>query len=215
MGGTRPSQPLGYFAGRYTNPVFGDLTIHRSNTGLILSRNDTAVADLEHWHYDTFKARFRSPALRDRDVTFQLNAAGVVASLDMRGTGRFLAVDAPIPPALRAGLQSGAGQAGWRGRVGVWTGDWDGVQPHTLVIEKAGEDRISALYSWGLAETWNVRRRGWKFLKGTVSDEILTLRLSPQIQVTYRADGNGGLEARYIDGIRIRRAILRRKAKRQ
>jgi len=210
MAGTRPSQPLGYFAGRYTHPVFGGLTIHRSNTGLILSRNDTVVADLEHWHYDTFKARFRSPALRDKDVTFRLDADGVVASLDLRHTGRFLAMDAPIPPARRTGLQSGAGQADWPGRVGVWAGDWDGVQPHTLVIEKVEKNQVSALYSWGLAEAWNVRRRGWKTLEGTVSDNILTLRLNPHIHVTYRADDNGGLEARYIDGNRIRRATLRR-----
>ena len=210
MEGTRPSQPLGYFAGRYTHPVFGDLTIHRSNSGLILSRNETSVADLEHWHYDTFKARFRSPALRDRDVTFRLDGDGAIASLELRHTGRFLAIDAPIPPARRPPHAADAGKAGWDGLIGVWTGDWDGVQPHALVIEKAEEDRISTLYSWGLAEPWGIRRRGWKTLEGTVSDNILTLRLSPQVHVTYRADGNGGLEARYIDGDRIRQATLRR-----
>ncbi len=210
MEGTRPSQPLAFLAGRYTHPVFGDLTIHRSNTGLILSRNDTAVADLEHWHYDTFKARFRSPALRDKDVTFRLDAAGVAASLDMRGTGRFQAIDAPIPPALRAGLQSGAGKAGWDGRIGIWTGDWDAVQPHALVIEWADEGRASVHYSWGLAEAWGVRRRGWRSLKGILDGNTLTLHLNLRTQVTYKARGDGTLEARYIDGNRIRRATLRR-----
>ena len=210
MADTRPSQPLGYFAGRYSHPVFGDLTILRSNSGLILSRNETSVADLEHWHYDTFKARFRSPALRARDITFRLDADGVVDSLEVRHTGRFLAIGAPIPPARRPAGTNGAGKAGWGGLTGVWTGDWDGVQPHALVIEKAEEGRISTLYSWGLAPPWGIRRRGWKVLEGTVSDNILTLRLSPQVHVTYRADGNGGLEARYIDGNRIRQATLRR-----
>jgi CubicO group peptidase (beta-lactamase class C family) len=210
MDDTRPSQPLANFAGRYTHPVFGGLTLLRSNTGLILSRNDAAIADLEHWHYDTFKARFRSPALRDRTITFRFDADGAVASLELGRTGRFLAVDAPIPPALRKGLEPGAGKAGWAGSVGVWSGEWDGVQPHTLVIEKADNNRINALYAWGLAPAWGIRRRGWKILEGAVSDNILTLRLSAQIHATYRLDGKGGLEARYIDGNRIRRATLRR-----
>ncbi len=210
MEGTRPSRPLTSLAGRYTNPVYGELVVHRSDSGLILSRNEAAVADLEHRHYDTFKARFRSPALRDRTVTFGFDADGAVDALTLGRTGRFRAIDAPIPPAMRAGLKDGGDKTGWAGLIGLWTGDWDGVQPHSLVIETVEKDRIGALYAWGLAEPWGIRRRGWKILEGTVTDTVLTLRPTPQIQVTYRPDGKGGLEARHIDGSRIRRATLRR-----
>ena len=84
------------------------------------------------------------------------------------------------------------------------------MQPHALVIEWADEGRASVHYSWGLAEAWGVRRRGWRSLKGILDGNTLTLHLNLRTQVTYKARGDGTLEARYIDGNRIRRATLRR-----
>jgi hypothetical protein len=40
------------------------------------------VADLQHWHYDTFRAVWRSRWLHPSLLTFRLGAEGAVAALD-------------------------------------------------------------------------------------------------------------------------------------
>ena len=41
------------------------------------------TGDLEHWQYDTFIARWRSPELPDAFVTFALNPDGTIAQMKM------------------------------------------------------------------------------------------------------------------------------------
>ena len=38
---------------------------------------------LEHWHYDTFRARWRDPTTQPTFVTFALNAQGKVEELKL------------------------------------------------------------------------------------------------------------------------------------
>jgi hypothetical protein len=48
------------------------------------------VADLEHWHYDTFRAKSRDHAIEPQLITFRLDLAGKVASLEIPQFGEFV-----------------------------------------------------------------------------------------------------------------------------
>ena len=57
--GTAPSRPLAEYAGVYRDPLYGDLTVRIENEKLVLQFAKGQVADLEHWHYDTFRIAWR------------------------------------------------------------------------------------------------------------------------------------------------------------
>jgi CubicO group peptidase (beta-lactamase class C family) len=59
--GTRPSLPLEGYAGTYGGPMYGNATVTLENGGLVLRLlpNPDLVADLTHWHYDTFELTWR------------------------------------------------------------------------------------------------------------------------------------------------------------
>jgi CubicO group peptidase (beta-lactamase class C family) len=58
---TKPSLKLGDYAGKYTDDYYGGLTIAEENGHLVykMDASPNLVADLEHWHYDTFRLRWR------------------------------------------------------------------------------------------------------------------------------------------------------------
>ena len=71
--GTRPSEPLDRYAGRYVDGYLGEVRIRAGAEGLALEYGHI-VADLSHWHYDTFRAVYRNPAVGDPElVTFHLD----------------------------------------------------------------------------------------------------------------------------------------------
>ena len=75
---SKPSLPLEKYAGVYTDPWYGPVTIRIENGKLIFTMDHTpsAVADLQHWQYDTFKAHWRERTIEDAFVTFALNPDG-------------------------------------------------------------------------------------------------------------------------------------------
>ena len=61
--------------------------------------NDEAlVADLEHWHYDTFRMVWRNPAQREEFVTFRLGIDGYVKGMEVRYTLRPVLLQAGAYP---------------------------------------------------------------------------------------------------------------------
>jgi CubicO group peptidase (beta-lactamase class C family) len=84
--GTRPSRPLDDYAGTYGDSLFGPVIVRREAGGLSMQMNQGLVADLAHWHYDTFLTVWRSPRHREdwRElVTFALDNTGQPAGLSM------------------------------------------------------------------------------------------------------------------------------------
>ncbi|MDP2958913.1 MAG: DUF3471 domain-containing protein, partial [Longimicrobiales bacterium] len=83
--GTSPSLPLAAYAGRYTHPLFGTLTVTETPNGLRADWGPGQPGELTHWNYDTFRvdwdARWRGWALG----TFVLGTDGKVASVRMSG----------------------------------------------------------------------------------------------------------------------------------
>jgi len=102
--GTRPSGPLGDFAGGYDDALYADAKVELEGGRLVLTLWDDPlqVADLEHWHHDTFRAIWRNPAMREEFVWFTRGRDGTVDGLH---------IDWNLRPAM---LQVGAYPSSYR-----------------------------------------------------------------------------------------------------
>lgn len=60
---TQPTLPLSSFAGRYHDPLYGDITVKDTNGKLSIhfSHAPALDADLSHWHDNTFRLDWREP----------------------------------------------------------------------------------------------------------------------------------------------------------
>jgi CubicO group peptidase (beta-lactamase class C family) len=79
----KPSLPLASYAGTYRDQLYGDLTVTLENGKLVLrfSHTPSFTADLEPWHYDTFRTHWRDPVVTKGFVTFPLTAKGEIDAL--------------------------------------------------------------------------------------------------------------------------------------
>jgi CubicO group peptidase (beta-lactamase class C family) len=75
---TKPSRELEAYAGVYEDPLYGAMTVRHEKGALSLQFARGDIADLEHWHYDTFRAKWRDRAYESLDtlVQFSLDATG-------------------------------------------------------------------------------------------------------------------------------------------
>lgn len=81
--GTNPSVSLDRYAGTYRNDLYGDVKVAFNNGKLNLRFGPAFTGDLEHWHYDTFRARFFAAGDAKVFVTFALNAQGKLDTLTL------------------------------------------------------------------------------------------------------------------------------------
>lgn len=81
-----PSLALAKYAGTYSDPWLGTSTIRMENGKLVFTfdHSSAAVADLEHWQYDTFKTHWREPGGEEALVTFALKADGSIDHFTMQ-----------------------------------------------------------------------------------------------------------------------------------
>lgn len=82
--GTSPSHLLAAYAGVYLDSLYGRQTVALEGGHLTMRMGAGEVADLSHWHYDTFLATWRDPVLREEYpvlVTFSSGANGRVNRL--------------------------------------------------------------------------------------------------------------------------------------
>lgn len=100
--GTSPSLPLEAYTGYYHHQVYdnAEISLH-TNGHLVMQLWDDAemIADLEHWHYDTFRAHWRNRSMREKFVTFDLDSMGTVKHLNVQFTLRQILISAGIYPA--------------------------------------------------------------------------------------------------------------------
>ena len=80
---TRPSLALDRYAGTYTNEILGEgrVTVENGRLYLRVPSNPGIAGPLEHWHYDTFQARWEDRYLLTSLVAFRLDAEGNPADL--------------------------------------------------------------------------------------------------------------------------------------
>ena len=99
--GTRPSLELARYAGTYASDLYGEMKLAQEGNGLVLRYSPDYVADLEHWHHDTFRARWRRPGFGSAFVTFTLDPRARVAGMEVEDFGAFRRVPDPTRAAVR------------------------------------------------------------------------------------------------------------------
>lgn len=82
---TSMSAPLDSYAGTYVDPLYGDMVVKREESGLTLQFGGGELADLQHWHHDVFRLRWRDRANEWADTL-------AAFALDVNGTPRRLEV---------------------------------------------------------------------------------------------------------------------------
>ncbi len=80
--GTRPSHPLGDYAGEYTHPAYGTLTVTVDGEGLRAKRWDTEYT-AAHYHYDVFELSNTESAASKLKAAFGFDVKGNVVSVSV------------------------------------------------------------------------------------------------------------------------------------
>jgi len=87
---SKPSLALQKYAGNMRTVVWAsDYPIGKWQADFSLDHTAAAVGDLEHWQYDTFKARWRDRTVEDAYVSFSLNAKGEIEHFTMSAVCRW------------------------------------------------------------------------------------------------------------------------------
>lgn len=88
---TKPSLALNNYAGNYVDQLYGDATVADENGKLVLRfvQSPNFVADLEHWHYDTFQIKWRPT------VAYNFPRGFVTFTIDKTGAADEMKIDQP------------------------------------------------------------------------------------------------------------------------
>lgn len=102
--GTRPSLPLAQYAGVYLDSMYGAATVQLEKERLVVRFGEAFAGDLEHWHYDTFRARWRDPSLGRAFVTFALGPAGKPRTIEIENVAEFARAPEPADSAPKIAM---------------------------------------------------------------------------------------------------------------
>jgi hypothetical protein len=83
--GTRPSLPIEQYAGTYVDSLYGAVTVTVDEGALRLRRSRAQAGILEHWQFDTFRARWDDWWRGRSTVTFVIGPDGTVDRLETAG----------------------------------------------------------------------------------------------------------------------------------
>lgn len=88
---TKPTLALANYAGNYKDKLYGDATVAEENGKLVLRfvQSPNFVADLEHWHYDTFEIHWRP------SVSYNFPRGFVTFTIDKEGKTDEMKIDQP------------------------------------------------------------------------------------------------------------------------
>lgn len=83
--GTHPTLAETAYLGKFAHPAYDTVEIRKGARGLeiILWDNEEVVADLEHWHYDTYRMVWRNPAQREEFMSFSIGKNASVQALQI------------------------------------------------------------------------------------------------------------------------------------
>jgi len=82
---TTPSLLLQDYAGKYTDPLYGELEITVSEKNLMVSLNHVVKATLAHWNFDTFYGEYEKNWNGKVKAVFHINALGEVEKINFDG----------------------------------------------------------------------------------------------------------------------------------
>lgn len=88
---TRPTLSTSSYAGTYTSEMYGDVVVSEENGRLVMrfTPSPNFVADLEHWHFDTFQIKWRP------SVAYNFPRGWVTFTIDRNGRTDQLKIDQP------------------------------------------------------------------------------------------------------------------------
>jgi len=87
--GTSPSLPLTAYEGTYESDLWGTLEVTQEDGHLVIDYSPDFVADLEHWHHDIFRGRWRRAGDGRSFVTFTLDERGHITAVEVEDLGTF------------------------------------------------------------------------------------------------------------------------------
>ena len=99
--GTTTTHELSAYLGIYEHPLYDRVEVIKSESALSLRfwNDDSQMADLEHWHFDTFRAHWHNPAQREKFVWFGLSKDGQPDELNVHFTLRPRLLEEGVYPA--------------------------------------------------------------------------------------------------------------------
>jgi hypothetical protein len=85
--GTKPSLPLEAYAGTYSDPLFGavEIAVDPADRSLSARYGSAFTGKLEHWNFDTFRARWDARWRGNSPASFVLGADGRPEELRLMG----------------------------------------------------------------------------------------------------------------------------------
>ncbi len=98
---TSPTLPLTAYTGHYHHKVYDNAEVTLDSEGELVMQlwdDPEMIADLEHWHYDTFRAHWRNTSMREKFITFDMNRYGEINRLNVKFTLRQVLIAAGIYP---------------------------------------------------------------------------------------------------------------------
>ena len=87
--GTQPSLPLTAYVGEYVDSALGTVLVTEANGRLRFDIPGAFGGPLEHWHHDVFRLTWSGPTGIRSFVTFPVDPAGKVETIDAQSIGRF------------------------------------------------------------------------------------------------------------------------------
>jgi len=85
VNGTKPSFDLSEYAGKYSDPLYGQVEITVSENSLLVNMNSFAQAKLDHWHYDTFRGWYDKRWYGKANATFLTDNNGKTTKVNFDG----------------------------------------------------------------------------------------------------------------------------------
>ena len=83
--GTKPSLSLADYAGKYSDPLYGDVEITVTGNQLSININNFVKATLDHWHYDTFRGWFEKKWYGKAIASFTIGTDGKISKVNLEG----------------------------------------------------------------------------------------------------------------------------------
>jgi CubicO group peptidase (beta-lactamase class C family) len=79
--GTSPSLPLARYAGTYASDMYGEAKVTEQNGRLFVTYGGAMAGEMEHWHFNTFRATMKDRTLGKLFINFTLGPAGKVEEM--------------------------------------------------------------------------------------------------------------------------------------
>jgi hypothetical protein len=115
---------------------------------------------------------------------------------------------APLPSEVRIVPPDAAVPQQLTAFSGKWSGVWDGILHHMLVVEEIIPPQAVVIYAWGTAPQWQIAQPSWSRVRSEIMEGALQLSLRGPATTIYRLRPNGTLDATYEWAGGIWRATL-------